>query len=427
MDEFTQHGNGSGEPPKRYRLLRQRNFAIYWWSGITSGTGTWLHNVTASILMLTLTGSPLMVGVVNAAIFVPTLLFSLPAGSLGDRFDRRWVVAISQSAACVVAIFLTVISIAGYLTPWLLVLACFLLGSAASLTKPALSAMIPALVPRAEVARATALNVMQFQLGQIAGPALASLILIVASPAWAFGINALSFVVLIIAMRLIHLTDFRSATGTLENELEKSGVVITQSVEGRKSGPVVDGLRFIRNTSTMPVILATVALSNGAVEALRTLAPTLAVDLGSPKAAGLIVMGYSIGSLIGLIFFAKIAAILPQKWTLIAAFGLQALGVSCVALAPNLALTVLGAAPIGLAFSLSIPLLSASLQNATPNAFRSRVMSVFSIAHLGLRPLFSLVAGGVAAIVDTPFVLAGFAALAVTAAFFVHHHRVAEA
>jgi MFS family permease len=423
----TQLGNGDETPPGRYPLLKHRDFAIYWWSGIASGTGTWLHNVTASILMLTMTGSPFMVGVVNIAIFIPTLLFGLHAGSLGDRFDRRWIVAISQSAACVVAALLTVLSIADQLTPWLLVLACFLIGTASSISKPAISAMIPALVPRPDIARATALNVMQFQFGQIAGPALASLILVVASPAWAFGMNAVSFVVPIIAMRLIRLGGLPGVTPVPKRSREPSGLDVAQAAAPRRKSPIADGLRFIRSISTMPAILATVVLSNGAGEALRTLAPTLAAELDFPEAAGFVLMGYSVGAFVGLIFFGRIEAVLPQRWTLVTAFGLQAVGLSCVALAPNLPLTVLGAAPIGVAFSLSTPLLSASLQHLTPDAFRSRVMSVFSMAHLGLRPLFSLVAGGLAVVVDMPFVLASFAVLAAIAAVFVHRHRVAGA
>ena len=96
-------------PPGAWALLRRRDFALYWWAGTVSGPGTWLHNVTASVLMLQMTGSPFLVGLVNFATFIPTLLFSLPAGSLGDRFDKRWVVAWSQLAALVVAVGLTVL------------------------------------------------------------------------------------------------------------------------------------------------------------------------------------------------------------------------------------------------------------------------------------------------------------------------------
>ena len=394
-------------------LLRRRDFAIYWWSGIISSPGNWVHNVSASVLMLTLTGSPLMVGVVNFAIFIPTLLFSLPAGSLGDRVEKRRLVASAQSAAALVAGSLAVLSATGRLTPALLVAVCFLLGTANALGKPALVAMIPLLVPRPAIARATALNVMQFQFGQIAGPGLASVILLLATPTWAFAINAFSCLGPIIAMRLIRLHEPREVAGDPKGAPSSTGAI-------------ADGLRFIRRNPAMPAILVTVVLSNGAVEALRTLAPTIADSFHRPEAAGVVIMGYSVGALLGLISFSQIEKVLPKRWMLVTAFTLQAIGVCCVALAPNLALTVLGSAPIGIGFSLSTPLLSAALQVLSPDAYRSRVMSVFSMAHLGLRPVFALAAGALATVLSVPWALAGFAALAAGAGVFARRRRVAE-
>lgn len=397
--------------PSAWALLRRRDFALYWWAGMISGPGTWLHNVTASVLILTLTGSPFMVGVVNFATFIPTLLFSLPAGALGDRFDKRRVVTWCQVAAMVVAVGLTVLSARGELTPWLLIGICFLLGTAAAVSKPALSALLPDLVPRAAVARATALNVTQFQFGQIVGPGLASVILLVSSPAWAFGINAATFLAPIVAMQLI-----RPRADPAGQQRSKAG-----------RGSVVDGLRFIRRSAAMPAILLAVVLSNGAVEALRTLAPTLADGLDQPEAAGVLIMGYSVGAMLGLVSYGWIEGVLPRRWMLVTAFALQALGVACVALASSLPLTVAAAAPIGIGFSLSTPLLSASLQNLAPDDFRSRVMSAFSMAHLGLRPLFALVAGGLATVLSTGWALGVFAGVAVLAAGFAWYRRVAVA
>lgn len=394
--------------PGAWGLLRRRDFALYWLAGMVSGPGTWLHNVTASVLVFQMTGSPFMVGVVNFAIFIPTLLFSLPAGSVGDRFDKRRVVAWSLSAALLVAIGLTVLSARGLLTPWLLIGICFLLGTATAVAKPSMTALLPALVPRAAVARATAINVTQFQFGQIVGPALASLILIVGSPTWAFGINAATFVAPIVVMRLIRPRE--------------------DATRRRKPGgsSVLEGVRFIRKSTVMPAILLAVVLSNGAVEALRTLAPTLADQLRSPELAGIVIMGYSVGAMLGLVSYSWIENHVPRRWMLVIAFMLQALGVTCLALAPNLPLTVLATAPIGIGFSLSTPLLSAALQNSSPDEYRSRVMSAFSMAHLGMRPVFALVAGALASVLTAGWTLAVFAAVAVLAAGFVWRREVAQ-
>lgn len=429
-------GTASTAPDITKGLLRRRDFAIYWWSGIVSSPGNWVHNVSASVLMLTMTGSPFLVGVVNFAIFIPTLLFSLPAGSLGDRFDRRAVVAIAQAATAAVAAGLAVLSATGHLTPTLLVVFCFLIGTGNAMGKPALVSMIPLIVPKGAVARATALNVMQFQFGQIVGPGLASVVLVLATPTWAFAMNAVSCLAPIIAMRLIRL---ERATPAALTEQPAPVAAAEQPADDRRrsrhrqpgasarsESAVVAGLRFVRRHPLMPGILLAVVLNNGAVEALRTLAPTIADGLGNPEAAGVVIMGYSVGALVGLVSFSQIEKFLPQRWMLVTAFGLQAVGVCAVALAPNLPLTVLGAAPIGLGFSLTTPMLSAALQVLSPDDYRSRVMSVFSMAHLGMRPVFSLAAGALATLLSASWALAVFAVVAAGAGVFTRRRRVAE-
>lgn len=391
--------------------LKRRDFAIYWWAGIISSPGNWASNVCASVLMLSLTGSPFMVGVVNFAIFIPNLLFSLPAGALGDRVERRRMVVVTQSVALVAALVMAVLSGTGSLTPWVLVATCFVLGTANAFTKPPMLALIALLVPRAQVARATALNVVQFQFGQIAGPGIASVILLAATPTWAFAFNAVSCLGPIVAMLLIRL-DSTAGRG----EVGKKG-----------GGGIVEGLRFVARTPLMPAILLAVVLTNAAVEALRTLAPTLAHELDLADAAGVIIMGNSIGAMLGLVTFGLIEKVLPRRWMLPTAFALQAVGAAVVAVGGSLPVLALGALPIGIGFSLSIPLLSASLQMLSPDDFRSRVMAVFSMAHLGLRPLFALVAGALATAFGGAWSLAAFGVIAIMVAVVIRRLRVDDA
>jgi MFS family permease len=404
-------GDGDADEGARRSPLGRRDFALYWWGGMVSGPGTWLNNVTASVLMYTLTGSPFLVGVVNFAIFIPTLLFSLPAGAIGDRLDRRAVVVVSYAVSAVLAGVLALLAAQGRLGPVALVVMCFLLGSAMSFAKPALAALLPALVPREDLARATALNVMQFQFGQVAGPGLASVILLAGTPALAFGLNALSFLGPIAAMLLI-----RPAAASA----------------GRPGGPpggrggVREGLRYVRRDRLMPAVLLTVVLGNAAVETLRTLAPTIAEDLRQPEVAGVVIMGYSVGALLGLLAFGRLERALAAPTLLVTAFLLQAFGLVGVALAPSLVLTVLAAAPIGLGFSVVTPMMSAALQRLAPEGMRGRVMATFSMAHLGFRPFFALAAGAAASAVGTGPALALFAVVAVLAGAHVLRARVGQ-
>jgi MFS family permease len=374
-------GAGAAEAQVRSRpLLLRRAFGAYWAGGLLSNTGTWLQNVSASIFIFTLTGSPLLVGVLNFATFVPILLFSLPAGTLADRVDRRRVVVVTQTVSLVAAVALTVTTAAGRATPGLLVAVAFVMGTSYAFAKPALSSLLPALVAKQEVARATAVNTLQFTVGQILGSALASLLLAVAGPAWAFGVNAVTFLGPIAAMAVVRLEPLAQG-------------------RAKARGRAVDGLRFLRSSEGLLAVLGMVVLANAATEALRTLAPTLTTTVLAlpPSRAALIVTAYSGGAAGGLVLFSVFLRVLQPGQAVAAAFTLQALGVLGVALSPSFALTLAAAALIGIGFSLAVPVLNTALQNASPEDFRGRVMAAFAMAHLGVRPAFALLAGALAA------------------------------
>src|SRR6185312_6592717 len=186
----TEYAIAAATPPAsaepRPGLFRRRAFVVYWAGGLTSNIGTWLQNVTASVVVLALTHSALLVGVLNFATFAPIFLLSVTGGMLSDRFDRRTVVIATQSVSCVVAIAITVLSATGRLTAPILIALAFLLGSAYALAKPALAAILPSIVERDELGHATAVNTLQFNIGQLGGSALSAGILAVTSPTWAF-------------------------------------------------------------------------------------------------------------------------------------------------------------------------------------------------------------------------------------------------
>lgn len=398
---------GGGAPVARtgtagWSLLRNRQFAVYWSSGLVSNTGTWLHNVTAGVVMLRLTGSAFMVGLVSVAIFLPVLLFGMSAGAVSDRFDRRLVVATSQGLASLAAVVLFALSLTGRVEPTSLLLSCFLIGTGYSVAKPALAAMLPALVPRGSFVDATAFNILQFNLGQILGPALSSLVLLTASPTWAFGVNALTFLVQVAAVRLLPVAAGGRTDGGAGN------------VPDEASSGVLEGLRFIRRTFPMAHLLLAVVLANASVEALRTLAPTIAQGLldEDGAVAGLIVMGYSCGALAGLLAFATVRRRLRPTTMLAGSFVLQSAGTMGISLASSLPLVLVAAVPVGVGFSFAIPVLNAGLQTLTSDAFRGRVMASFSMAHLGCRPLFAITAGSVAALAGPRVTFGLFAAMA---------------
>jgi MFS family permease len=191
--------------------------------------------------------------------------------------------------------------------------------------------------------------------------------------------------------------------------------------EARRRGPLrgsgKEGLALALRTPAILALLAAVALSNAPVEALRTLAPVLTQhSMGlTAGAAGVLVTAYSIGSTVGLLAFGWLAKHLRPRVLLASAFGAQAVGLIGVSLVSSLVPAAVLAAPIGLGFATNIPVLSAGLQVLSPEDFRGRIMSMFSMFPLGLRPFFSLSAGALATFVDVRIALATFVVFPVAA------------
>lgn len=371
--------------------FRSRDFRWYWFGGFVSNAGTWLQNVTGSVYVLDQTHSTLLVGVLNLATFIPVFLFSVPGGVLADRYDRRMIVVAMSVFSLGVGLAVTICSVTGALNAWTLIAMAFCFGSAYSISKPAMTAMLPAIVPDSDIAHATAINTLQFNMGQIAGSSLAALLLAVASYTWAFGTNAVSFVGPIVAMIMV-----RPVGGAQRKRAAKGG--------GR------EGMKFVLRSPVILPILGAVMLSNAAVECLRTITPAVSTRvLHAPDSTtGVIIAAYSVGATAGVATFGLLSRRIPGYALLIGAFVMQAAGLLGSGLSRTTWLSVVSAVPIGLGLAFNIPILSGGLLRLSPDEFRGRVMSFFNIAMLGLRPLFALTAGGLGSFLSPSVVLIVF-------------------
>lgn len=361
---------------------------------MVSNIGTWVQAVTAAVLMYDLTGSTFMVGLLAFASFVPLFVLSVPGGILADRFGYRRVVVVAHLLSLLPATWLTVAAFRDAVTPTLLITTGAAFGVAYALAKPALSAILPSLVPRESLQRATAVNTLQFTLGQVAGSLLSAVLLGVAGPPWAFLTNGVSFLLPVVAMAVI---------GAVQPGRRRGGGTTDSGGVGR-----------LLTSGTIPLVLVAVVFANVTVEALRTVAPVLVAEVlgGSSDQAGLLVGASSTGTLVGLLVFSPVHRRWGDARVVALSAGLTAVGAVMVALSPSLPWACAGAALIGAGFAWSIPVLNATLQVLAPPGGRGRVMSLFAMAHLGVRPFFALVAGASAMAIGAPVTLALFGGLA---------------
>jgi MFS family permease len=384
-----------GEGQRAGSVWRNRPFLWYWCGGAVTSTGTWIQNVTASVLMYQLTGSSLMVGVLNFANFAPVFALSIVGGVLSDRLDRRFLIVTTHVFSAIVAVGIAALTLTGAITPLLLIVGVALIGSSHAISKPTLSSLLPSLVPRHMIARASAVNVLQFNMGQVLGSTVATVLLATVGAGIAFSINALTFFGPVVAVLVIS-----SRLRPVEKSTRKGFAA------------AFEGLTYIRGEARMVAMLLCIVLANAGMEALRTLAPaTAATQLGATEeAAGLLVGASSLGATVALVSFGFLSLRLAPSRLLLIGFASQVVGVLGIAVSTTMPMGLAFALPVGFGFALLIPILNAGLQELSTDAFRGRVMSSFAMAHLGIRPLFAIVAGGLAAAVSPA---TAFAALSV--------------
>jgi MFS family permease len=368
----------------RVGVFRHRSFAVFWAAGLASNTGTWLHVITSTIVVYQYTQSTAALGFLGFASYLPLLLFTLPAGVLSDRFDRRAIVIVSHVLGVLAAGALALLVHLDVRSVEAIAIAGFAVYTTYAVAKPAISSIFPALVPREEIAQATAVNSLSYVLGQLFGPLLASVCIALGAPALAFALNALSYVAVIVVVGRLE----RSQTG----------------LATRSHAPLVDqvrgGFQYVMRTPSVRAMLVILLVAAPPSEVMRLFAPAISDRVvGGEELAGFIAAAIGLGAASGLTLAARYYEERRLRTTI--TVGLAALGISSLLLVSTDSPVVAfgSAVTVGLGFSLAFGALSASIQTTVPDDLRGRVMSIHTLVQLGTRPLFTPVAGALAVLI----------------------------
>ncbi len=345
--------------------LQEPLFRTLWISAVVSYTGTWMQNVGAGWLMTSLTMSPLMVGLVQAANSIAVFLVVLPAGAIADVVDRRKFLLLTQLWMVLAAAALGVLTLLGLVTPALLLLFTFLMGFGAVLNDPAWQAITPEVVSRENFAAGIALNSAGFNVARAIGPALGGIVIVAAGSGIAFLLNAASFFGVIFFLYRWKRTPGRSSLSS-HHMFEA----------------MFDGLRHCRSSHTMHCVLVRSAVFSIPAGALLALLPLLSHAFGC-EGYGLMLGIFGVGSLVGaasLPFFRRMVSVDALVAVSTAVFALatyaagQRLGFSAFALIMLLA----GASWIQILASLNV-----CAQTMSPHPMRARAISMYLLVLQG--------------------------------------------
>jgi MFS family permease len=372
-------------------LRRHPNFRLYWTGALLSNIGTWMQTLAQNWLVYQLTGSALLLGTVNFLQGLPALFLSLLGGVLADRIERRRLMLGTQAAQMLLAFLLAGLTLSGAVRVEHIMAIAFLSGLVNAINTPVRQGIISDLVPRSDLQNAIAVSSAQFQTSQLVGPAIAGVVVATAGAGWAFLLNGLSFVAVIISLLRLRLPPWKAPA---------TQVPLWQSAR--------EGIAFVFRhevLATLVLIAAVPALFGRPAQ--QALLPAFAESVlhAGPPGLGALMSASGAGALIGALLVASLGGL-----------GRRGLIQLCAGIAYGLALVLFAASGrlglsmvllfAGSACSMVFSSLNQTfLQSLAPDAMRGRVLSVLTLTTFGVMPLGGLLAGaaaerwGVAAVV----------------------------
>lgn len=274
-------------PAGRFTLLeplRQRTYRTIWIASLFSNFGQLIQGVGAAWLMTRLSSSPQMVALVQTALMLPLMLVALPAGAVADMFDRRKVALAGLIFASLMAVGLTLLAGADLLSPWTLLLFCFLIGAGVALFGPAWQASIGEQVSGEHLPAAIALGTISYNVARSFGPAIGGIIVAAFGAMAAFAANAIFYLPLIIAFLL------------WQREHKPSRLP-----PERIDRAIISGVRYALHAPPIRVVLIRTHVVGLAGASVSALTPLIAKDLlqGTASTYGLLLGAYGVGAVLG--------------------------------------------------------------------------------------------------------------------------------
>ena len=380
--------------------FRHGVFAMLWSTWLIANLCMWMNDVAAAWLMTTLTSKPIWVALVQTAAMLPVFLLGLPSGALADILDRKRFLFFTQLWVATIGALLSVAVFMGVITPPLLLMLLFLNGIGLALRWPVFSAIVPELVPRAQLPAALALNGVSMNASRILGPLVAGSVIASLGSAWVFLLNAVLSVVaamVITRWRREHRPD----------------------PLGRESlrGAMRVGLQYVMQSYHLKGVLLRIALFFFHSTTLMALLPLVALQIEGGNAGTFTVLlaAMGAGAIASTFALPQLRQAMSRDRLVLLGATTQALTMAMMAVNSSIWFGVAAMALGGAAWMTTANSLSVSAQISLPDWVRARGMSMFQMAIMGASAGGAAVWGQVATWASVPTALGLGAASAIVA------------
>ena len=367
------------DAPRLVRALRHRNYRLFFGGQTVSLIGTWITRMATSWLVYRLTGSELLLGVVAFAGQIPLLLLAPFGGVLGDRWDRRRILIITQVLSALQSLALAVLALSGRINVTEIIVLQVIQGIINALDTPARQAFVVEMVADpGDLPNAIALNSSMFNASRIVGPTIAGVLIAAVGEGWCFLLDAISYVAVIIsllAMRFVRVERPQSGSRMLE-ELRT-------------------GVRYVIGFAPVKAILLQVTLVSVMGMPYVVLMPAIAAKVlhGGPHTLGILMTASGAGALVGTVYLAARHTVLGLGKVIVVATMALSAGLIAFSFSNTLLLSAAVLPLVGAGMMLQSAAANTILQTVVDEKLRGRVMAFYTMAVLGTQPLGSLMAG----------------------------------
>ena len=352
--------------------LREPVFRRIWLASLLSNFGMLVQGVGAAWAMTLMTSSADKVALVQTAAMLPTMLISIAAGAIADMYDRRLVSLIGLCIALAAATTLSTLTFLNAITPNILLLFCFIVGTGMALFGPSWQASVSEQVSAETLPAAVALNGISYNIARSFGPAIGGVIVAAAGAGAAFVTNAALYVPLIVVMVL------------WRRRHEPSRL----PPEGLRRA-IVSGVRYIVNSPQTRIVLTRTMMTGLLGGSAFALMPLVARNLlhGDAQTYGLMLGAFGLGAVIGALNIARIRRRIDDESFVRTCAIIMGLGIAATGFSRSLPLTIAALVFTGAMWTLSVTVYNIGVQLSAPRWVSGRALAAFQTA----------IAGGIAA------------------------------
>jgi MFS family permease len=374
-----------------FRSLKYRNYRLFFTGQSISLIGTWIQQIAMPWLVYDVSHSVFLLGVVSFSGQIPTLILGSFSGVLSDRWNRYYILIVTQSLAMLQALSLAFIIFYGNIQVWHIVFFSILLGCINAFDVPSRQSFLVEMIEhKNDLSNAIALNSTMFNGARLIGPSIAGILIALMGEGACFLINGLSYIVVIgclLAMKIKPRKSYNKNIG-FKQELK-------------------EGFTYTFGFEPIKYIIFLIALFSLTGLPYTVLMPVYAKDIlhGGSHTFGFLMGATGLGAMTGAIYLASRKQVLGLEKLIPRAIGMFGLGLIAVSISRNFYLSVILLIIAGFGMMLGLASCNTIIQTIVDDDKRGRVMSIYTMAFMGAAPFGSLIAGSLATIWGVPFTL----------------------